>query len=205
MCENYILNDKSLLCASFNGFLIISLVLFKSNDLDKISLLILYFSFALYNHWKSYHQWKQAQNFKAINRRVKAKNIYEDIYPMLKNDGQFLFEYGTLLFDFKEYQKCIVIMEEAKKKKSDLYIYTTLGMAYQRVENYKMAEKNYFYASKLIPHLIYPNYLLVKLYDESGYEKKASIIAKKVLNVESKISNPIGIEMKKEMQNYINN
>lgn len=168
-----------------------------------ISLLILYFSFALYNHWKSYHQWKQAQNFKAINRPVKAKNIYEDIYPMLKNDGQFLFEYGTLLFDFKEYQKCIVIMEEAKKKKSDLYLYTTLGMAYQRAENYKMAEKNYFYASKLIPHLIYPNYLLVKLYDESGDEKKASIIAKKVLNMQSKISNPIGIEMKKEMQNYI--
>ncbi|MNL68016.1 hypothetical protein D3C87_1926760 [compost metagenome] len=55
----------------------------------------------------------------------------------------------------------------------------------------------------MIPSKFFASYLLAKLYDESGKEKKAVAIAKKLINKKIKISSSAIREMQEEMKTML--
>jgi hypothetical protein len=54
-------------------------------------------------------------------------------------------------------------------------------------------------ASAIVPYRLYPYYLLIKLYQESGDMDKAKAMAKYALSKQIKIDSPAVQEMRKEI------
>ena len=78
-------------------------------------------------------------------------------------------------------------------------ILSTLGDTYKALKRYSETEEAYQHASFMVPHKLYPLYLLAMLYDETGQREKAVAFAGKVLNKEIKVesTDDIKIEMEK--------
>lgn len=128
---------------------------------------------------------------------------YELAYPILKNEGDFLMNYGKTLSIANEYSKAIDILKQSKKYQNNTVIETTLGNSYKEAKLYKEAEQAYKKAINMTPGRFYANYLLAKLYDDSSQKHKAVTIAKKLINKEIKIPSTAIKEIHAEMQNIL--
>lgn len=132
-----------------------------------------------------------------------AITTYESVYPVFKKDGDFLMNYGKALTMAGEHYKAIDILEQAKPYLNTTVIATALGDSYKAIQQYDKAEVAYQQAANMIPSQFYPNYLLAKLYDDSGQKRKAMTMAEKILNKKIKIPSTAIEEIQLEMQKII--
>ncbi len=128
---------------------------------------------------------------------------YRKAYPFLRNDGDFLMNYGKTLAMTKKYDEAVMILEAAKHHLNTTIIETALGDAYKALEAYDKAETAYLCAANMIPIRFYPLYLLAKLYDESGQDSKAVTMATTILEKDIKIPSTAIREIKAEMKKMI--
>ncbi|MFL1011683.1 O-antigen ligase family protein [Jejuia sp. DST062] len=128
---------------------------------------------------------------------------YEAAYPLFKDDGDFLMNYGKTLCLAKKYPQAISILQQAKQHLNTTIIETALGDTYRGEKQYKNAEMAYKRAYHMIPSRFYPLYLQAKLYDESGDEAQAVTMAKRLLDKKVKIPSTAIEEMKTEMKTII--
>ncbi len=149
--------------------------------------------------YDAYIKWKIASQFKSYGDFQETINIMDQIEPVLKYNGGFMFEYGQTLTLNRNYIKGIKTLEKAANLTSDPYLFNSLGNCYQRVKNYQKAEESYIHAFYLIPHKFYPRYLLAKLYEEMGEVKKAKETANLLLNMKIKVPSAAIVEMRAEM------
>ncbi|NJX16635.1 O-antigen ligase family protein [Tamlana crocina] len=168
-------------------------------------LLITVFSFNHVNRLDtSFKNWKLAQNNYQYGDYKSAIQEYEEAYPELKNNGEFLMNYGKALSIYKQDKKAIEILEQAKRHLNTTIIETAIGDAYKSSKKYKKAEFAYTKAYNMVPVRFYPVYLLAKLYDESNQKEKAIDIANKVLQKEIKVPSTAIKEIQLEMKKIIN-
>lgn len=72
-------------------------------------------------------EWANTQLFYKNGAYITAKKSYQELYPTLKNRGNFLFEYGHCLHKLKEYDTSIKILKEAEKLSCDPMILNIIG------------------------------------------------------------------------------
>jgi O-antigen polymerase len=128
---------------------------------------------------------------------------FETAYPIFKKEGDFLMNYGKTLAMAGEYTKAIAILEQAKHYQNNTVIATALGDSYKATKQYDKAEASYQQAVNMAPSKFYANYLLAKLYDDSGQEHKAVVMAKKLMNKKIKIPSTAIKEIQREMKNIL--
>ncbi|KJD35667.1 hypothetical protein PW52_07940 [Tamlana sedimentorum] len=116
-----------------------------------------------------------------------AINGFKEVYPLFKNDGDFLMDYGKALSYYGQDLEAVSIVQRAKTHININGLEITLGDSYKNLKQYKKAEQAYRHAANMIPARFYPLYLLIKLYEESGQNKKALATAKAILNKDIKI------------------
>ena len=154
-------------------------------------------------NYEANKQWKRAKTFTDMRNYFFAEPEYKKAYPELKNNGVFLLNYGgSLAFD-KKFDKAIPILEESSKYLTDPNLFTLLGICYTETGNIEKAE---FYLKKaryIIPHQMYPRFLLVKLYRKYDKKKKAIKTAKEIMNMKVKIDNTASREIKSEIKKYL--
>nr|WP_308990457.1 O-antigen ligase family protein [Mariniflexile sp. KMM 9835]MDQ8210008.1 O-antigen ligase family protein [Mariniflexile sp. KMM 9835] len=167
-------------------------------------LIITVFSFKYINSLsESFKNWQFALNSYQYGDYETAIEAYEEAFPELKDNGEFLMNYGKTLSIYKQDEKAIQILERAKIHLNTTIIETALGDAYKNNKQYKESEIAYIHASNMIPTRFYPLYLLAKLYDEIGQKEKAVKIAKVILGKEIKKSSTAIKEIKQQMKNII--
>lgn len=153
---------------------------------------------------KSFKKWNLAQSNYQYGDYEEAIEEFEMAYPMLKNNGDFLMNYGKALSIYKQNKKAIEILTQSKQHLNNTIIQTAIGDAYKADKQYTKAEFAYAKAYNMIPVRFYPLYLLAKLFDESNQKVKAINIANKVLQKEIKVPSTaikeIQLEMKKIIQ-----
>ncbi len=132
-----------------------------------------------------------------------AQKEYEDLIPELKSNGEFLFFYGASLSALGNYNEALKFLEQAKQKFSDPNLYITLGQNYARLNDFNKAESNIMHASNIIPHKLFPKYLLAKLYYNHNMQEKAMNTANEIINLEAKIKTTASEEIKIEMKELI--
>ncbi len=142
---------------------------------------------------------KAEQLFQA-ERYTEAIKAYQKI-PYISPTN--LLVYGKALALNGQHRAAIAIYEQAKKQMSEPFLCNNLGISYQAVKAYRQAEKNYRLSHQMIPNLIYPQYLLAKLYIEEGNDLKAKIQAIEVINMPVKAYSEAAEEMKNEMKSYL--
>ncbi|MHA7944863.1 O-antigen ligase family protein [Formosa sp. 3Alg 14/1] len=149
---------------------------------------------------ESFTMWQNALSTYQYGDYEGAIQEYEQVYSILKKEGDFLMNYGKTLSINKQNKQAVKILEEAKIHLNTTIIETALGDAYKGLKQYNKAEEAYQNATNMIPIRFFPMYLLAKMYDESGNRIEAIAMAQKILNKDIKVPSTAIKEMKAEMK-----
>ncbi|MDD3038316.1 O-antigen ligase family protein [Bacteroides sp.] len=136
----------------------------------------------------AYEQWTLLKPYFDAEQYSEITHNYTALYPYLKSDAAFLFEYGQCLSNIKRYKESNLILQEGLKHSGDPMFLNVLGKNYQQLGKSQLAEQMFYKAYYRIPHKIYPLYLLMNLYKELHQEKDMLSIAYRILNQKNKIN-----------------
>lgn len=152
-----------------------------------------------YKEITAHKDWNTAKTLYNVGGYAKSCEVYAQLYPLLREQPAFLFEYGQSLSQTRKYKESNIILTEATQFSADPMIYNIIGKNYQEMKDYEKAEQYFFKASHIVPSRLYPYYLLAKLYHETGEKSKETEMAKIILNKKVKINSPAIERMKREM------
>lgn len=144
-----------------------------------------------------------AEQFFNSDQYPEAIKRYEKLYPEIEKDSPNLMIYAKSLALNGQHAKAIKIYEQALKYLSDPFLCNNLGLSYQAIGNFNKAEMMYQKSSRMIPSLIYPRYLLAKLYIKNRELDKAKIIAREIVNLPVKVYSEASNEMQMEMTDFL--
>ncbi len=128
---------------------------------------------------------------------------FNNLYEHLQKDDPNLMVYAKALAMNGEHIKAIEEYKSIMRYISDPALYNNLGISYKAIGDFKNAEKMFTMSIKMIPNLIYPKYLLAKLYIENKEYKKANAIAYEITNNPVKIYSEASNDIKSEMKEYL--
>jgi len=151
-------------------------------------------SYRAYARWNVAFAKAHAMDFDA------AIMEYKSLEKHFADDGKFLFMYGATLGLAGQDSASIDVLEKAKKRFSDPNLWIALGQSYEAIEDYASAEKHYAHASNMIPHKLYPRYLLAKLCRKTGREEDARHLARRIVQTRQKVQTTAADEIKAEMR-----
>lgn len=135
------------------------------------------------------------------NEKIK---LYANIYPALKADAFFLYNYACILRTKDDFNKAAVLLEQAVKIRSSYYLNIELGEVYAKQENYQAAMECWNIAADMIPSRFLPLYLMITLENKLGQKEKARLDAINFIRKEVKVENPEIDFMKYEINRLFN-
>ena len=128
---------------------------------------------------------------------------YARLYKTMNRNGLFLYNYASELNFIDRNAASNRLFIEASHFMNDIDLQLQLADNYQKMKQYKDAEKCLILASEMIPNRFIPLYRLVKLYEETNQKQKAIRIAKQLINKPVKIMSPEIMTIRLEMQEFI--
>lgn len=132
-----------------------------------------------------------------------AKEIYQELYPQMKHEATFLFNYGAELSQHDEFAKSNEVLTEAQRYYTHSSLYLYLGSNYELLDNFKAAEASYLHAIYMVPSKLLNKYMLFNLYKTAGKKAKAMEWARIILKTPVKVSNPLANSYRSEAAQYI--
>ena len=156
------------------------------------------------NSYKANINWQKAKMFSQLKIYDRALNYYTYGYNELKTNGDFLLNYGGTLSLAGNDKEAITILEKAKNLNSSNNLYILLGNSYTAISKFEYAEKAYKKAINIIPNRLYPKYMLAKMYLKADKREEAKIMAKKIIESNSKVFSTAESEIKNEMKKLLN-
>jgi hypothetical protein len=97
------------------------------------------------------------------------------------------------------------ILFEAANVHITSFTYLTIGLNYDKLDNFLLAEKYYKKAYWLCPERLYPLYLLIKLYERNGMLQQVSSLGNIALHKKTKINSIAIKQMREEIFSILNN
>ncbi len=128
-----------------------------------------------------------------------STQVYDEIYEELCYDYNVVAPYSKALFLQKEYVKSVAILDKTEGVVYDPFIYITKGSSYEQLDMIDKAEAAFKFASSIDPKLMYPKYLLVKLYMKEKKMKNACTMANEILKMTVKVNSNATNFMKAEV------
>lgn len=154
---------------------------------------------------EAYAEWAQEKTYFNMNIFEETVDHYRDLYPKLKEEAVFLFEYGQCLAKTGQYEESNRILKEGVLRSADPMFYNIMGKNHQALQQYTEAETMFRQALNMVPHRLYPYYLMAKMYFENGQASKGIEVARTLIAKEPKVMSEAVKEMKKEMAEAIEN
>jgi tetratricopeptide (TPR) repeat protein len=125
---------------------------------------------------------------------------YARLYKTMNRNGLFLYNYAAELNFIDRNKESNLLFIEASHFMNDIDLQLQMADNYQKLKQYKEAEKCLILASEMIPNRFIPLYRLAKLYEETNQLPKARKIAKQLISKPIKIMSPEIMTIKEEMQ-----
>jgi len=157
-------------------------------------------SYSRISTYSAYKEWHKLNILKIGGLRHDALSLCAEIYPELKHEIRFLFDYATLLKDDGQYEASNRVLQQGMKISCDPILYNLAGINYQMMKDYATAELYFKKASDMVPNRLYPYYLLTLLYHEMGLQDKVNEMADIVLTKEPKVHSTAVREMREEVE-----
>lgn len=130
-------------------------------------------------HRKDYVQYKEAESQWKASRPIMQITEFEgvsedmkELYPVLRNNYRFVYDYGYALFKDGCYSESIRILSEGTERSCDPMFYNILGRCHEAMGEYDAAEQAYCYSHALVPGRLYPLVLLKEMYERIGREDR---------------------------------
>jgi len=153
--------------------------------------------------YKGYKAWSEAEMLYRSGIYGEACKSFSEAYPDMKYNGGYLQYYGKSLYMNEEYDQSVKILERARLFTSDEILFTSLGDGYKALNRTKEAKAAYNQAIAMVPHKLYPRYLLARLYKDTGQKDDALRTAQSILGMRIKVESTATNEIRKEMQEMI--
>ena len=115
---------------------------------------------------------------------------FKDMYPLLKNNQDYLYSYGKALNITKSHNESCIILEEAMSLCSSYNTLIELGVSYEHKKEYTKAKDCWLKAALMIPARFEPEYLLANMYFNSGDIVNAKLITQKLMKRNPKLYTP---------------
>lgn len=149
--------------------------------------------------------WQEQRHWYSMEFYSYVLDDYPDLFPLMKEIPEFLFEYGRSLNMEGRYPESLDVLALAAKSSNDPMYHNVIGNNYKALGKYDEAADAYLKAYYIIPHRIYPLYLLGKMYAEIGDEEKARHYALRVVEMVPKVESPATRDMQQEMKGILEN
>jgi len=155
-----------------------------------------YQNFFLLLSYKSYNKFEQAKLLSTTGYVTESRKIYAEIYPVLKNDANFMrFYIDDLPYSSKS--EVLVILENYLhliKYRTDNRTYMRLAITYERLNLNSKAELTYLFAVNMVPNRFRTRLALFNFYINTKNNRKAKTIGTQILEMPIKIpSNEVEI------------
>jgi len=124
---------------------------------------------------------------------------YAQLYKTMNRNGLFLYNYAAELNYIDRNKESNRIFIEASQFMNDIDLQLQLADNYQKMKQYKEAERCLILASEMIPNRFMPLYRLAKLYEESNQLPKAQKIAIPLISKSVKIMSAEILTIRLEM------
>ncbi|MFC2110564.1 O-antigen ligase family protein [Bacteroidota bacterium] len=161
---------------------------------------IIFFSIGMYLELK----WKKIATKSLQGQTEQMLPEYEVIYPYLKFNALFLYNYGAEQNFIGEYEKSIKLLDACKKQLNDYDLQMLLADNYYNIGNAKNAIKIYQHAEHMIPCRFLPLYNQFEIYQMENDTVKANAIAKKIINKQVKVKSSMVNLIVTKAENYLN-
>lgn len=154
--------------------------------------------------WQSYylHQWKLAARAAIYQNFTIAQAYYKKANEGLQHDGAFLYNYGAEAMLANESQLAIRLLSRATLfcDASQLYVYR--GQAYLQEGASDLAVADFRKAYAIVPSLLYPRYLLWKVFKKYGPSEQEIYWRNLILNHPPKINTVWSAQWMEEVRSY---
>jgi tetratricopeptide (TPR) repeat protein len=177
----------------------------KSKKLFTLAFIVVLSVFLIiqYQRNKAERQWIYAFRAMRENRLDDAYMMYQNLYPDLKYNQFFLFNYGAELSLMKRYEESARILKEAEPRLNDADFYIYLATDYESLGKMDDAEASYTKAMNIMPAKLFPRYRLVGVYMNTGRKDQAIKMAKSILDMKVKVQSPVTDAIRQEMSEFL--
>jgi O-antigen ligase len=148
-------------------------------------------------------EWQECRRWYSMEFYSYVVEDYPALLPSMRENPTFLFEYGRSLHLEGRHRESVEILQLATRQSADPMQYNVLGNAYKALGEYGRAAEAYLKAQDMVPHRIYPTYLLAKLYAELGDHSSAALYARRVLAIPLKVESPATRDIRQEMEDLL--
>ena len=148
-------------------------------------------------------EWKKSRYLYEAKLYEQASKEYAALYPVIKDNPRFLFEYGQSLCKTEQHNKSNIVLTEGVQLSSDPMFHNIIGNNYMAVSKYDLAEKSYRQAHAILPNRLYPLWLLMILYQQTGKAECAEKVAKEIIEFIPKVESSATNEMKRDAEKLL--
>lgn len=138
----------------------------------------------------------------SLGQYNRANEKFEKVEFYFRNDGNYLFFYGSNLLRSNQNNLAKEKLERALNFSSDPNIHILLGKIYEEID-LKKAEEHYLKAYYTLPNRINALYNLFVFHKTNERNEKAEYYALMILSIEQRIDNKASIAIKKEVKEFL--
>lgn len=166
---------------------------------------VLFFNLREYRNQGAYREWKNKSIYYTSEDYQSVTEEYAKLYPTLKNNIGFLFEYGHSLHKIGRYEESNTILERGTRHSADPMFWNVMGNNFLALKLYDRSEAAYLRAYFTCPNRVYPLYLLTKSGAAQRDTAKMEYYGNILLNKRPKVPSLAVDEMKLEIRRMLEN
>jgi O-antigen ligase len=151
----------------------------------------------------AYREWKSIKMLYRMELYEDAATDYAPPWEELKQETEYLFEYGRSLNQAGQYEKSNEVLELGTRVSNDPMFRNVMGNNYKALGDWSSADLSYEEAFFILPDRIYPLYLRAKLSFEKGDTLEGLSRARRIVDFVPKVESSATKEMKAEMQGLL--
>lgn len=163
----------------------------------------IYFGYQIHQQKTAYANWQTAGQLAALGDSVRALSKAEEAFPVLKNNGEFLFFYGGLLYKSSRFKDALSILNESRKRFTDPNLEILLAETFRELGEFDKVVGHLQISINMVPHKFHARYLLAKHYADRGDTASAVNLAKEILDLPVKVSSTAVYEIKDKAQQLV--
>ena len=147
--------------------------------------------------------WNRIARQSLAGQTLKVLPEYNKLYPLLGENGLFLYNHAAELHEAKEYERSIAVFERCTQYFNDMDVQMLLANNFKELGMYTEAEQHLKTAVAMCPVRFMPLYKLVKLYEACNRKDEALAMAKKIIEKDVKIPSPAITTIMNEMRQLL--
>lgn len=152
---------------------------------------------------KSELKWKEIAMNSLRGHTVEMLPEYEKLFPVLRTNPLFLYNYGAELNVAGKYDESILILSECQKRFNDYDLQLLLADNFHKKGVRQKAIQLYENASNMIPCRFLPLYQIFEIYKDCGQKDMAVKFANEIINKKAKIPSLTVNLIKTEAEEYL--